>query len=735
MTFSAVSLGPSEINLRNEIRGFLATELPLGSYRPALGMSGVRSRDFSRKLAERGWVGTSVPEEYGGKHLSAVERFILAEELFSSGAPVSGHWVADRQTVPMLLAFGTHEQKEEFLPSICSGETWFSIGMSEPDAGSDLASVRTTAERVEGGWVVNGTKIWTSGAADNDFFVVLCRTSPVDSDRHEGLSQLIVDLHAEGVQISPIVTLDGAAHFYEVAMQKVYVPSSMVLGSVGKGWQQVNSELGFERSGPERYLSPYQLFNAFVGEVAATTEDTEAHCEVGRIASKFWVLRQMSLSLAWSIDRGEPPGVEAAMMKDVGTTFEQSVVRTIQSFVELSPDPNSSDLFESLLAECVLMSPAWTIRGGTTEVLRTVASRSLRSAVETHDADELTDAVARLLRSCGAPASSGADGDVDRKCWKTLAEMGLAWVGVPELAGGDGGDVADACRVIKEVARNGVRVPIAETFLAGLLLARCGLAVNRVTATVGVASDGRIDRFDGENRVSFSLEKVPWVDESEEIVVLVPEDASWWVARLDTSELRVTPGSNIAGEPRCGVEASGVPIADAALALAPADLTEGSVELLGALVRVVAMAGAMEAISEMTVAYASGRRQFGRSIDRFQAVQHHLVRMASESAVSSMAAALAVRSFSSGDEEFAVPAAKVVADAAAEVVGASAHQVHGAIGMTEEYRLHRYTRPLWSWRQEFGSARSWSKVIGTKLVRAGAERLWERLTSDRPVAS
>lgn len=374
MRFTPVTLTKDEEALRGQVRAFLSEEFPPGSYRPSLGMSATHSPGFSKKLARRGWVGMTIPTAYGGQGRSAVERFIVAEELLAAGAPVAAHWVADRQTAPALLAFGTETQRQRFLPAIAAGECFFSIGMSEPDVGSDLASVRTTATRTEAGWLLNGTKIWTSGAHLNHYFVVLCRTSPPAEDRHQGLSQFIVDLSSPGITINPIPFLDGTHHFTEVALEEVAVSDDMVLGQVGMGWHQVMSELSYERSGPERFLSSWQLLTTYVaerGEVAAE----EA---LGRLTARAWTIRQLSLSVARALQEGRAPATEAAMAKDLGTTFEQEVVATLQSLVEDDPDPGSSSLFESLLAQAIVVAPSYTIQGGTTEVLRLVVARELR---------------------------------------------------------------------------------------------------------------------------------------------------------------------------------------------------------------------------------------------------------------------------------------------------------------------------------------------------------------------
>ena len=378
MRFAPTELTPAELELRGEVRAFLADELPRGTYRPGQGMNAVHSPEFSKSLAARGWVGMAIPPEHGGPGRSAVDRFIVAEELLAAGAPVAAHWVADRQTGPTLVAFGTPAQRERFLPAIIAGECYFSIGMSESDAGSDLAAVRTAATKIDGGWKLSGTKVWTSGAHRNHFFCVLCRTSPLGEDRHEGLSQLIVDLSSPGLVVTPIRFLDGTHHFNEVAMTDVFVPDEMVLGEVGMGWQQVTSELSHERSGPDRFLSSYQLLEAYVRERFGSAPPPELAEPIGRLTARLWAVRQLSLSLARAVQEGRASALQTAIAKDLGTLFEQEVVGVIQSLMEDDPDPGSSSLLESLLAQAIVISPSYTIRGGTTEILRSVAARALR---------------------------------------------------------------------------------------------------------------------------------------------------------------------------------------------------------------------------------------------------------------------------------------------------------------------------------------------------------------------
>jgi alkylation response protein AidB-like acyl-CoA dehydrogenase len=377
--FAATTLTPAEESLRAEVREFLAGALP-PDHRPALGFAGRHDPEFSKRLAARGWVGMAIPPEYGGHGRSAVERFVVAEELLAAGAPIGAHFVADRQTGPTLLHYGTEEQRRRFLPGIAAGEIYFSLGMSEPDSGSDLASVRTRATRVEGGWTVSGTKVWTSEAHRNHFFAVLCRTSPMEEGRkHAGLSQLIVDLRSEGVTVSPIPYLDGSHHFNSVTLEDVFVPDDLVLGEIGSGWQQVTSELAYERSGPDRWLSTFPVLREFVRERAGAAVADEDAAVIGRFAARFWAVRQLSLSVARALDAGEVPAIEAALVKEIGTRLEQDLVEALRVAAGTEIDQGSGTLFQRLLAEAVLTSPSYTLRGGTTEILRSVAAKGLGS--------------------------------------------------------------------------------------------------------------------------------------------------------------------------------------------------------------------------------------------------------------------------------------------------------------------------------------------------------------------
>jgi alkylation response protein AidB-like acyl-CoA dehydrogenase len=361
--------------LRREVRAFLSEARAAGLVEPTCDswLSGF-SQEFSRALGERGWIGLTWPAEYGGHGRSALERFVVLEELLAAGAPVAAHWIADRQSGPQIHRYGTDEAKRSLLPAIARGECYFSIGMSEPNSGSDLASIRTAATRVDGGWSLNGTKLWTSHAHRSHYITVLCRTDQTAA-RHDGMSVLIADLSADGVDIRPIRLPNGQQHFNEVVFTDVFVPDSMLLGRAGEGWRLVTSELALERSGPERFLSTFPLFVELVRRQLRATSTVSA--EVGRLAAELWTLRQMSIAVAAAIDSGFDPVIEAALVKDLGTELEARLIEVARSGVDRHGD---HDTFDELLAQATLAAPGFSLRGGTSEILRGIVARGLNAA-------------------------------------------------------------------------------------------------------------------------------------------------------------------------------------------------------------------------------------------------------------------------------------------------------------------------------------------------------------------
>jgi alkylation response protein AidB-like acyl-CoA dehydrogenase len=377
-TIAHTHLPPEDEALRPAIRALIEKET---ARRPLEGR--VQSWmgcdvDFSRKLAEAGYVGLTLPEDYGGGGRGPFARFVLVEELLAAGAPVAAHWITDRQSALQILKFGSEAQRRDYLPRICRGEIFFCIGMSEPGSGSDLASVRTRAERVDGGWLLNGQKIWTTMALVSDYMIALVRTSGTSADRHRGLSQLIVDLKAPGVTIRPIRDLAGEEHFAEVFFSDVLLAEDALIGAEGDGWTQVTAELAFERSGPERIYSTIVLLDAWIDHLRARPdENCDGVALAGRLTAELATLRGLSIAVTAALARGESPTVEASLVKDLGTAFEQSVPRLIADDLASRPDEPVPPSLRRALIYCSMVAPAFSIRGGTREILRGVIARGL----------------------------------------------------------------------------------------------------------------------------------------------------------------------------------------------------------------------------------------------------------------------------------------------------------------------------------------------------------------------
>jgi alkylation response protein AidB-like acyl-CoA dehydrogenase len=361
--------------LRAEVRAFLNAEGKRGGFTPHSSGWMVFDRAFSLKCGKAGFIGVTWPKAYGGAERSFLERFVIIEEMLAAGAPLGAHWVGDRQSGPQILRHGTAELKTSVLPAMARGEVTFAIGMSEPDAGSDLAAIRSRAERVDGGWRLEGRKIWTTNGHRADYMIGLFRTMPRDdANRHAGLTQFVVDLRVPGVERRPIMDMTGEEDFAEMTFDGAFVPDSHVLGEPGQGWSLVLSELAYERSGPERFMSVFPV----LAEVVSGLEHLDdSGCEtLGRLVSQIATLREMSISIAGRLAQGEAPSLEAAVVKDLGNALEcemPGVIRVLPGATAIRGGGSTAEL----VARAILAAPSFTLRGGTPEVLRGIIARGL----------------------------------------------------------------------------------------------------------------------------------------------------------------------------------------------------------------------------------------------------------------------------------------------------------------------------------------------------------------------
>jgi acyl-CoA dehydrogenase len=342
----------------------------------------------------------------------------------------------------------------------------------------------------------------------------------------------------------------------------------------------------------------------------------------------------------------------------------------------------------------------------------------------------LADTVGRIFTDlCTKELIESAEkGAWPDKLWRALEEGGLTLPLVPEARGGAGGVWRDAHVVVRAAGHHAAPVPLAETIVASGLLAGAGLDVPLGPLTLApVHRDERLTlaRGAGAWRVRGAASRVPWGGTAGHVVVVAEAEGRPMVALVAREAARVSPDRNLAREPRDTLTFDDAPV----LAAAPAAAGADAVTLQGALVRAAQMAGALDSLLQQSVRYATERRQFGRPIGSFQAIQHQLAVLAGHAAAAGIAAERAFAAAEAGDPTLEVAAAKIRAGEAAGIAAGIAHQVHGAIGFTYEHSLHFATRRLWSWRAEFGSESSWAEALGRRVTARGADRLWPDLTA------
>ena len=379
--FDPVDLPPECRELRREVRAFLRAEIDAGTFTPHSERAPFAvARAFARKVGAQGWIGMTWPKQYGGHERSHLERYVVTEEMLAHRAPTRSYSTADRQSGPMILRYGQKEIREKILPRIASGELCFCIGLSEPNSGSDVFAASTRATKTDGGWLVNGRKIWTSNAHNSDYMIALLRTSPKTKENHRhGLTQFLIDCKSPGITIRPIINLTGAHDFNEVFFDDVFVPDLHLIGEVDNAWKQASDELAYERSGPDRWLETFPALVELVRRAGA--EPSERLAEgIGREVAHLATLRRMSASVAGMLQAGKTPAVEAAVVKDLGTNWEQALPDRVRLLApptgDAAPDSND-DRFEEALRQTTLMAPKLTIQGGTREVLRGIIARGL----------------------------------------------------------------------------------------------------------------------------------------------------------------------------------------------------------------------------------------------------------------------------------------------------------------------------------------------------------------------
>lgn len=370
---------PEQEDLRKEIREFLVKEAPkesLESRDDVWANMEANDREFNRKVGKRGWIGMTWPKEYGGGGRTYIDRLVVNEEMLAWGAPIASYWSADRQMGPSILSFGSEEQKRYFIPRMVKGELSFCIGMSEPEAGSDVAAVQTRAVERDDHFIINGQKLWTGGAHFADYIYLFARTDP-DAPKHRGITQLVVDLTLPGITVRPLENQLGSAEFCEVFFDNVRVPKTALIGEVNRGWQQLVSQLDYERSGMERIMSNRPLFLDFIdyAKESGMFKDVLVRHKVADLEVGYEVGRLLCYQVAYALTKGGSPSYEACVAKVYGQEYMQRVATEITEMLgmygQLMPGSKWAPL-AGRPAKRYLFAPGYSLMAGSSEILRNI---------------------------------------------------------------------------------------------------------------------------------------------------------------------------------------------------------------------------------------------------------------------------------------------------------------------------------------------------------------------------
>jgi len=369
---------------RQEVRDFLEEEIRQGTFKPSCDawIQGY-SPEFTKKVARRGWIGLTWPKEYGGQGRSNIDRFILTEEMLRYGAPAACHWFADRQIGGSIIAFGTEEQKKELLPRILRGEAYVGLGMSEPEAGSDLASLQTRATEDGDDYIIDGQKMWTSCARFMNYIYLVARTDP-EAPRHRGISEFIIEANLPGVTITPTIDITGSEAWGEVFYDGVRVSKKHLIGEKNRGFYQILNQLDYERAGLERLMGNYSLFDAIIQFTRETkrggkplAEDTLIRHKLAQLQIEFEVGRLLTYRVALVIDEGRAPNWEAAMTKAYSTAFEQHLATTATEILGLYGQLVAESKWAPILGmapHSYLGATGYSLQAGTSEILRNIVA-------------------------------------------------------------------------------------------------------------------------------------------------------------------------------------------------------------------------------------------------------------------------------------------------------------------------------------------------------------------------
>ena len=381
---------PEEVAFRQEVHSFLRQELPEGWGSPDFHMSFPERlafyRQWAKKLGQKGWMAPAWPKEYGGAGMSIMQQFVLNEEVAKARAPAVGG-IGVNFAGPTVILYGTEEQKQEYLPPILSGDVVWCQGFSEPEAGSDLASLRTRAARDGDDYVINGQKTWTSGAQFAQKMILLARTDP-DAPKHKGISYFLLDMKSRGIDVRPLTNMAGVPGFNEVFFDNVRVPSKDLLGEENRGWYIGTATLDFERSSIGAAWASAQGvedLTRFAREQGSNGSNLlrkpNVRWELAERSIEAEVARMLSYRVASLQARGQVPNYEASIAKLYTSELQQRIaatgVKTIGLYGLLDRRSKGAPL-RGRLTRAYLWAVGATIGGGTSEIQRNIiATRGL----------------------------------------------------------------------------------------------------------------------------------------------------------------------------------------------------------------------------------------------------------------------------------------------------------------------------------------------------------------------
>ncbi|MFC1982214.1 acyl-CoA dehydrogenase family protein [Chloroflexota bacterium] len=370
---------------RKKVQDFLEQEIKQGLWQPSSdGWAMGYDPAFSKRVAAKGWIGLAWPKEYGGQGCSWMDRLILTEEMLRYGAPAACHWFGDRQVGGAIVVHGTEEQKRTILPKIMRGEAFVGLGLSEPEAGSDLGNLKIRAIEEGDYFVINGQKVWTTGARFLNYIYLLAKTDP-GAPRGKGISEFFFESNLPGITMHPLLDITGHEAWNEVFFDNVRVPKTALIGKKGSGFFQVLGQLDYERSGMERLMGNYPLLEAIIKFVKETKRNGKPLAEiplirdrVAQLRVEFEIGRLLIYRVAVVMDQGKAPTVEAAMAKTYSTAFEQKLamaaIETVGLYGQLQPKSKWVP-FNGLAYHSYLVSKGYSLQAGTSEILKNVLAQ------------------------------------------------------------------------------------------------------------------------------------------------------------------------------------------------------------------------------------------------------------------------------------------------------------------------------------------------------------------------